>query len=635
MASTGRPDCPPPASSYVTMPRYYSAPEAISTLRSALEAHRVDELRQLHALIADGRPPTRKPEAIAALCEQLERHDLLRALWKRLDETQQAAVAEVVHGPSSTFDADRFLAKYGSEPAWGALGSWNARSAGGPTPLQAFFAGGRTMPDDLRQRLRAFVPAPAPPGLATIVELPEEIEQPHTFYDYAARSRRTEVELVPLTARETERLALHDLDGVLRLVESGKLTVSDKTRRPSAAATRTVADALLGGEPYPDESGIGPVTSFAWLMLVQGGGLAELRGSRLALTNAGRKAIAAPGADTVRRLWDRWLGTRLLDEFARIDVIKGQTGKGKRGLTAVVGRREVVADAIAECPVGRWVAVDELFRYMRSAGHRFEVTRDPWRLYIGDPQYGSLGYDGYGGWNILQARYILCLLFEYAATLGIVDVAYVPPRGARPDYHDMWGAGDLEYLSRYDGLMYIRLTPLGAYAVGCAEGYEPRALERRPAFTVLANLDVVETGDGVTFSDRIALERYAHRTADRVWRLDRARLLATAEEGESIADVRAFLEARTATPLPPTVISLLEDVADRTGRFVDRGAMRVIECADPALVLQLTNDAGTRGLCIAAGDNRLLVPTGSEQAFRRAVRQLGYAVPVADQRRAA
>ena len=470
---------------------------------------------------------------------------------------------------------------------------------------------------------------------ASFEDLPEEIEQERNFYDYATRARCTEVELVPLTVRETERTAPHDLEAVLRLLESGRLSVSDKTRRPSPATTRAVTEALLGGEPYPGEAELGPIASFAWPMLVQAGGLAELRGSRLALTNAGRKALGAPAADTVRRLWERWRGTRLLDELSRVDVIKGQNGKGKRGLTAVAGRREVIADALAECPVGRWVAVDELFRFMRSVGHRFEVTRDAWTLYICDRQYGSLGYDGYGGWNILQARYALCLLFEYAATLGLIDVAYVPPAGARPDYDDMWGTDDLEYLSRYDGLAYIRLTPLGAYALGWAEAYEPQVLEHRPAFTVLANLDVVETGDGVTFSDRLVLERYARRTADRVCRLDREKLLARAERGESSADVRAFLEARTATPLPRTVISLLDEVADRMRRFVDRGAMRVIECTDPALVLRLANDAATRGLCIAAGENRLLVPAVTEQAFRRAVRKLGYAVPVADQTRAA
>ena len=34
------------------------------------------------------------------------------------------------------------------------------------------------------------------------------------------------------------------------------------------------------------------------------------------------------------------------------------------------------------------------------------------------------------------------------------------PDGARMDYTHMWGADDLEFLSRYDGLQYFRLTRL-------------------------------------------------------------------------------------------------------------------------------------------------------------------------------
>ena len=216
-----------------------------------------------------------------------------------------------------------------------------------------------------------------------------------------------------------------------------------------------------------------------------------------------------------------------------------------------------------------------------------------------------------------------------------MDVAYVPPQGARPDFHELWGADDLEYLSRYDGLMYIRLTPLGDYALGRADAYDLRPLETRTAFTILANLDVVATHNGLTFADRLVVERYADQTADRVWRLNRDKLLAAVEHGESIAEVRMFLTARSSTPIPATVAGMLDDIAERVQRFVDRGPMRVIDCTDPALVALLANDAKTRALCIAAGENRLLVPTGSEPAFRRAVRRLGYAVQASEQRHAA
>ena len=122
------------------------------------------------------------------------------------------------------------------------------------------------------------------------------------------------------------------------------------------------------------------------------------------------------------------------------------------------------------------------------------------------------------------------------------------------------------------------------------------------------------------------LERFARRTADRTWRLDRGLLLAAVEHGESVAAMRELLETHSATPLPPALTDLLGDVAQRTQRFVDRGLMRVIDCTDPALAAQLAHDAKTRGLCFAAGANRLLVPTEQEPAFRGAVRGLGYAI---------
>src|SRR5262249_25580916 len=54
--------------------------------------------------------------------------------------------------------------------------------------------------------------------------------------------------------------------------------------------------------------------------------------------------------------WQKWLKTTLLDEFNRINVIKGQQAKG-RGLTAVAPRRQAVVEALQECPVQKWIAV--------------------------------------------------------------------------------------------------------------------------------------------------------------------------------------------------------------------------------------------------------------------------------------
>jgi len=56
----------------------------------------------------------------------------------------------------------------------------------------------------------------------------------------------------------------------------------------------------------------------------------------------------------------------LLDELRRVNRIKGQTGKGKRSLTAVTGRSKIV-EALKDCPVGRWIELTDFFRYIIAA----------------------------------------------------------------------------------------------------------------------------------------------------------------------------------------------------------------------------------------------------------------------------
>jgi hypothetical protein len=100
-------------------------------------------------------------------------------------------------------------------------------------------------------------------------------------------------------------------------------------------------------------------------------------------------------------------------------------------LTAVAPRRIAIAGALSESPAGVWISAAEFFRFMRASGADFLVTRNPWNLYICDAHYGSIGSHGE---EMLEERYLLSFLLEYAATLGLLDVALIPPAGARDDY---------------------------------------------------------------------------------------------------------------------------------------------------------------------------------------------------------
>jgi hypothetical protein len=231
-----------------------------------------------------------------------------------------------------------------------------------------------------------------------------------------------------------------------------------------------------------------------------------------------------------------------------------------------------------------------------------------------------------GGWNVLQERYLLCLLFEYAATLGLLDVAYVTPRQTRRDYKEMWGADELDFLSRYDGLLYFRLNPLGAYCLDLTQGYTPSQLEARATLTVLPSLQINLSGE-LSPDEKLLLESYAEPESETVWHLSREKALAAVEAGNQLDELREFLQARDEQELPDTVVAFLVTTERNARVLKQKGAALLIECADAELAELLATHERTKKLCLRAGEKHLVVKEAEEEAFRKAAHLLGYGMP--------
>jgi hypothetical protein len=274
------------------------------------------------------------------------------------------------------------------------------------------------------------------------------------------KERAVAADVGPVLVRWTAPDALSNLVSVLELAADGQVRYSASTRRPTAATVKLVEDVLVAGDFY--DSGE-PIAAFAWPLLIQVGGLARLVGTRLELSSRGRAALARPSYEALGALWARWLGSVSTDELARIEAIKGQRKPGT--LTSAITRRAAVAAALAALEPGAWTGAGKLLASLRAQQPPLVAARSLralWRLYVVDSYFGSLGHAGSRTWDLVEGRYALCVLFEYAATLGLIDVAYADPCGARDDYRALWGADQLGCLSRYDGLAAVRVNELGA-----------------------------------------------------------------------------------------------------------------------------------------------------------------------------
>jgi hypothetical protein len=600
------------------------------TTREAFALLTVDELKPLAALV--GQVPTRKGELVDVLATTLEDREKVRTLYAGLDDLGQKAVQEAAHDPEGVLDGQRFRAKYGRSPQFGGSGR-RYEYESQPTTLRLFFPRFHVLPTDMREILLTFVPEPPPLTVQASADLPSKVRRPHVYLgSYYSQPDEEELEL---RVRHTARAALHDLKAVLRLIDAGAVRVSDKTRRPSQAALKAIAGVLADGDFYTEEDQSEDdwdpaadlqIQTFAWPLLLQAAGLAEAAGTRLQLTVAGRKATTKPAHEVIRQVWDKWQKTTLLDEFNRVNIIKGQQAKG-RGLTAVAPRRQEVVAVLEECPVGKWIAVEELFRLLKVLAHNFHISHDPWKLYIGGQQYGSLGYDAHFTWETLQGRFVLAFLFEYAATLGLMDVAYLSPIHARNDFRDRWGTDDISCLSRYDGLLFVRINSLGAWCLGLAEKYEPEAVQAERVLKVLPNRDVVADDRPLGPADILLLDRFAERRSEAVWHLAAGKILAAVEQGLAVQELKEFLAARSQEPLPQTVEVFLDDLQDKMGQLEDLGTARLIACKDAVVAQTLASDRQLGKVCQLAGERHLVFRAADEAAVRRTLRELGYVLP--------
>lgn len=591
----------------------------MSKLKEALARHTVDELKSLMRCLSDMAATGKKDDLVNKIHGSLAGAGL-HALWNRLDDTQRLAVAETLYAVDGVFHRDRFRAKYGQLPDFSVKEPSSRYSYyRQPTPLALLLyyqEGYYGVPADLGEELRGFVSEPAPVQLHTIKALPEMVRE----------SR--------LVVRNNERDALVDVTVLLRLVDQGKVQVSDKTSLPGTATLRLLTDSLVGGDFYTGNitkhrgsQEIGPIKAFSWPVLLQASGFVQHNGTRLALTPAGLKALSAPPAGVLSMIWRKWLKSNLLDEFSRIDAIRGQKSKS-RVMTALPPRRAVISDMLRLCPVESWISIDDFSRYMQATGHTFEVTHDPWALYICEREYGSLGHDGFHSWDILQLRYLLCFLFEYAAALGIIDVAYIEPHEARNDFRELWGADDLEFFSRYDGLVYFRLTPLGAYCLGLADNYTVTPLLPHVAFSVLPSLHVQVAKGRMSVEEMLLLETWAEKETEESWRLDRQKALRAIEKGHDIAELRTFLQAREEQTLPELVESFLKN-AQKQGRALKIvGTALLIQCENAEIAEIIATRKETASLCLRAGERHLVVRPEHEEKFRVLVRALGYGMAI-------
>lgn len=184
----------------------------------------------------------------------------------------------------------------------------------------------------------------------------------------------------------------------------------------------------------------------------------------------------------------------------------------------------------------------------------------------------------------------------------------------------------MDFLSRYDGLKFIRINSLGAFCLDLAETYELPEIAVKSSFTILPNLKIKIDGAALTVGEEIFLENFAEKEDGNLWRLSQEKTIYALENGKKIESLREFLEKREEQLLPETVEGFLRDTEKRAAALKSKETAQIIECETTEIADEISQNPHTKKFCERFGKKSLEVFAPDEKKFREIVRKIGYGV---------
>jgi hypothetical protein len=578
-------------------------------LEQLLYNYNNDILKQLVKLCEGPSRLARKGELVSFLRKELLSPERLRHHWSRLDELSRKAVSAAYHNEGN-FDVDAFAAQYEQLPPR-PRHQWYYTFQ--PILLDLFLPNNQ-IPAELMPLLGQLVSPPERFQINGVVEAPTALQ--------AGKKK------IPLIRAETEKAGLHDLAVCLRLIDQGRLKFSTSSARLTPVSTKLLLDSLLLGDFFPQPEAANAkevIRPFGLDVFVQGAGLVRAGYAKAGLTEAGKAYLRTQDPELLLEAFEQWSNESAFDEITRLTELKGFRTRGLQ-LSKPPARRAAIAEALSWCPTGVWISITDFYRALRAwhfvvpieetnAGSLYYGYRYPYEPWTDTRSY----------WLLTQGLYTNVVLWEYLGTLGLLDLLYVPAEAIDLPVETYYYEDDS--FSRYDGLAYFRITPLGAYLLGQADSYEPATGQQGPLFHLTDDLRLtVENPQALTPNLLHQIETIATQTGDHDYHLETTRLLAHLEAGGDQQGLIDFLAEHNAGPLPAPVLAWFEQTYENSRAVTIGQKTLLIKVRSAPIFDQLLRDEVIGKFATRLDAKTMIIPASKVEALRKRTRQLGYGV---------
>ncbi len=568
--------------------------------------------------------PTQKYPLSERISEIMSNLDNVKEIYNNLKNIEKDAVKEITHSNDEALDINMFLKKYDKEILFTKTWRYKTNRYEIHPNLLLFMKTDYGIIKGIRPILKKFVPKPEPAIPKYTNNLPKSIT--------LITNEQAEIKTF-----DTEQAALFDVVTVLRLIDEKKVNVSPSTLKLNKNSAKNIKKALLIDDYYDEEEtsakpkdikiGDAGIRPFGLVSIVLASKLVMNDNKKLVLTEDGKKALSTKPHDIVKYLWKDWIGNKTYNELNRVEIVKGQKSRHSP-LDSPVNIRKIIERSLSKLKCGKWISIYDFIDFIMMNGDFFDIVKkteyikvDTDNYYTHDNNY----YEKY--WLAVNGRFIMAFLMEYAASLGVIDIKITKPwYSHRKKQHVLILYNQYSCLSRYDGLHYFRITPLGEYVLGKTSSYEGIPIKEEDLFNVLPNLDLILSTNNISPTDRNFIDMIAEKTSDRVWKMSKDKILNCIENGLDIESISDFLESKCSNnddKLPDVVMDFLDNIKSSAEKLIYRGRFIGIKCSDRFTKELIINDNTLKDICYGFDDNWIMVKEEKESLFRSYIKKIG------------
>ncbi len=278
-------------------------------------------------------------------------------------------------------------------------------------------------------------------------------------------------------------------------------------------------------------------------------------------------------------------------------------------------------------PPGEWIDVDKLerFAFLRDidlkvvdyyAAERYLYYRKKADKsdYWGD-QNVWISQELYPDFITKPLIQGICFLF---AAFGLLDLAYNKPINKK--FQD----GKKNYLSKYDGLKYIRLNALGAYVLGVSKAFTSTSeVERAKVF-----LDDVHLIITLSMEDRLmemVVQQFGAKIGKNRFKVDFGAFLKGCNSHEAVVDKISLFKERVEPDPPKIWLDFFNSALDRVDPLAPEEDFEVFKLRpNKELRLLIARDPEISKLILKAEDYHILVKKRHVSILKKRLEAHGY-----------